>query len=258
MKYLFILIALILNAHAEGFFNEKSKGWHWYQRAVGSIKDKEDVKPTTARQTPPTREEKKPKTAKQRMNEIREELEEALSVAILDPTPAHVRTYQRLQQRWVNQSQLFSKVWMRNLIQHPSMDETVKNPTTQFGIQVKQAADQLRLQEKIHAFSKTHGLFFFYQGKCKFCQAMAQILLSLREKYGWHVVGISQDGTILPEFPDSKKENGISEAWGIQGVPAIFVVQPDTEVAKPIAYGLQSLEQIELNLVRQLDEERTL
>ena len=118
MKYLFILIALILNAHAEGFFNEKSERVALNNVPLDPLKIRRML---NLRQPDKhhRQEEKKPKTAKQRMNEIREELEEAPSVAILDPTPAHVRTYQRLQQRWVNQSQLFSKVWMRNLIQHP-------------------------------------------------------------------------------------------------------------------------------------------
>ena len=85
---------------------------------------------------------------------------------------------------------------------------------------------------------------------------MAQILLSLREI--WMACGGNFPRWDHPSRVSDSKREWDFRGLGIQGVPAIFVVQPDTEVAKPIAYGLQSLEQIELNLVRQLDEERTL
>ena len=108
------------------------------------------------------------------------------------------------------------------------------------------------MEAKVKALSTQYGLFFIYQGQCKFCQGMAGIVRQLSEKYGWKVLGISQDGVSLPEFPDSKKDNGISQAWGLKGVPAVFVVNPETEQAIPIGHGLISLNQLERNLMVQL------
>ena len=141
---------------------------------------------------------------------------------------------------------------MQNLLQSPELDATVKHPVTQFGIHLKKEDDQLKLEARVKALSQHYGLFFIYQGNCKFCQGMAGVVKQLSDKYGWKVLGISQDGLMLQEFPDSKRDNGISQAWSIKGVPAVFVVNPETEQIIPIGHGLISLDQLEHNLILQL------
>jgi type-F conjugative transfer system pilin assembly protein TraF len=246
MKKMWFIFSLIffessVDAH---FFNEKAKGWHWYQRQRDVASDMKDKsKPSEAN---------KPKNAVEELAEKRKTLEEALSESILRPTPQSVARYQQLQYRWLNQSQKFSSVWMQNLLQHPELDATVKNPVTQYGIHIQKEEDQIRMEAKIKALSSQYGLFYIYQGNCKFCKGMAGIVQKLSEKYQWTVLGISQDGVMLPEFSDSKRDNGISQAWGIKGVPAVFVVNPETEQVIPIGHGLISLDQLERNLLIQI------
>lgn len=236
---------LILSTVEGHFFNEKAKGWHWYQLAVGSDRPhtKDKSKPSEANM---------PKNAVSELAEKRKELDEAMAASILRPTSQNVARYQRLQSQWLNQSQTFASVWQHNLLQHPELDATVKHPVTQYGIQLKKEDDQRRLKHQIKGLSTQYGLFFIYQGQCKFCQGMAGVVKLLSETYGWKVLGISQDGVILPEFPDSKRDNGLSQAWGIRGVPAVFAVNPTSEEVIPIGHGLISLDQLERNLILQL------
>lgn len=259
MKWALIICSLILfesNVHAH-FFNEKAKGWHWYQ-------------PDAARDDPWTHKQKDAASDKNKsksetsngcnvtlpaVDELaarRKVLEEAMAESVLRPTPQSVDRVQRLQHQWINQSQKFSGIWMQNLLQNPELDATVKHPVTQFGIHLKKEDDQLKLEARVKALSQHYGLFFIYQGNCKFCQGMEGIVKQLSDKYGWKVLGVSQDGIMLPEFPDSKRDNGISQAWGIKGVPAVFVVNPETEQVIPIGHGLISLDQLERNLILQL------
>ena len=237
----FVLAVSNLQAH---FFNEKAKGWHWYQPQRDVASDMKDrSKPFEAN---------KPKSATDELSEKRKVLEEAMAESVLRPTPQNVARVQKLQYQWLNQSQKFSGIWMQNLLQNPNLDATVKHPVTQFGIHLKKEDDQLRLEARVKSLSQNYGLFFIYQGHCKFCQGMAGVVKQLSDKYGWKVLGISQDGHILPEFPESKRDNGISHAWGIKGVPAVFVVNPETEQVIPIGHGLISLDQLERNLILQL------
>lgn len=237
----FVLAVSNLQAH---FFNEKAKGWHWYQPQRDVASDMKDrSKPSEAN---------KPNKAVAELAEKRKVLEEATAEAILRPTPQNVANVQKLQYKWLNQSQKFSGMWMQNLLQNPNLDATVKHPVTQFGIHLKKEDDQLKLEAHVKALSQHYGLFFIYQGNCKFCQGMAGVVKQLSDKYGWKVLGISQDGRVLPEFPESKRDNGISQAWGIKGVPAVFVVNPETEQIIPIGHGLISLDQLERNLILQL------
>lgn len=251
MKWTLIIVTLMLalsklQAH---FFNEKAKGWHWYQPAAGPTRDdpwthkKEKSNPSEAN---------KPKNAVEELAEKRKVLEEVMAEAILRPNPRNVIKAQQMQHKLLNQSQKFSAVWIKNLLQNPELDATVKHPVTQFGIHLKKEDDQLKLESRVKVLSQHYGLFFIYQGNCTFCQGMAGVVKQLSDKYGWKVLGISQDGQVLPEFPESKRDNGISHAWGIKGVPAVFVVNPETEQVIPIGHGLISLDQLERNLILQL------
>lgn len=256
MKKMWFIVTVVLsgaNTHAH-FFNEKAKGWHWYQR-------QRDVASNKAGPDRPHKQDKseanKPNKAVTELAEKRKILEEAMAEAILRPTPQNVARVQKLQYQWINQSQKFSSLWMQNLLQNPELDATVKHPVTQFGIHLKKEDDQLKLETRVKSLSQHYGLFFIYQGNCTFCQGMAGVVKQLSEKYGWKVLGISQDGHVLPEFPESKRDNGISQAWGIKGVPAVFVVNPETEQVIPIGHGLISLEQLERNLILQLFKKGT-
>ncbi|MDP3334468.1 MAG: type-F conjugative transfer system pilin assembly protein TraF [Alphaproteobacteria bacterium] len=240
------LIFCNVDAH---FFNEKAKGWHWYQPQRDVASDMKDrSKPSEAN---------KPNKAVAELSEKRKILEEAMAESILRPTPQNIARVQKLHYQWINQSQKFSGVWMQNLLQSPELDATVKHPVTQYGIHLKKEDDQLKLETRVKALSQHYGLFFIYQGNCKFCQGMAGVVKQLSEKYGWKVLGISQDGHVLPEFPETKRDNGISQAWGIKGVPAVFVVNPETEQVIPIGHGLISLDQLERNLILQLFQKGT-
>ncbi len=260
MKKMWFILSLIFfesNVQAH-FFNEKAKGWHWYQAEPGP-KRQRDV----ASDTKDSSDKNKSKTetsngcnvtlhAVEELAEKRKVLEEAMAESILRPTPQNVARVQKLHYQWLDQSQKFSGLWMKNLLQSPELDATVKHPVTQFGIHLKKEDDQLKLETRVKSLSQHYGLFFIYQGNCKFCQGMAKVVKQLSEKYGWKVLGVSQDGMMLPEFPESKKDNGISQAWGIKGVPAVFVVNPETEQVIPIGHGLISLDQLEHNLILQL------
>jgi conjugal transfer pilus assembly protein TraF len=243
-----------LQAH---FFNEKAKGWHWYQRDAGP--KKAEPGPTRQRDIASDMKDKskpseanKPNKAVTELAEKRKVLEEAMAESILRPTQHNVARVQKLHYQGLNQSQKFSRIWMQNLLQNPELDATVKHPVTQFGIHLKKEDDQLKLEARVKTLSQHYGLFFIYQGNCTFCQGMEGIVKQLSDKYGWKVLGVSQDGIMLPEFPDSKRDNGISQAWGIKGVPAVFVVNPETEQVIPIGHGLISLDQLERNLILQL------
>lgn len=239
---IWIMVCLLCCSVDAHFFNEKAQGWHWYQV---------ETKPTK-KDKPQQYEVATPKSAVEELAEKRKALEEAMAEAILRPNPRNVIKAQQMQHKLLNQSQKFSAVWMQNLLQNPELDATVKHPVTQFGIRLKKEDDQFKIEDRVKELSRHYGLFFIYQGNCRFCKGMAGVVKQLSDKYGWKVLGVSQDGVVLPEFPESKRDNGISQAWGIKGVPSVFVVNPETEQVIPIGHGLISLDQLEHNLILQL------
>ena len=81
-----------------------------------------------------------------------------------------------------------------------------------------------------------------------------RIVQEFSKKYGWKMVAISVDGIEIEGFASSKINNGIVQTLGIDLVPAVYLINPKTNVAIPIAFGLVAMDQIENNIALQFKE----
>lgn len=242
MKHLIWSLAILsLNSLQAGWLERKAEGWAWYEEKEKPEQEKEE--PTKSSPT---------FSAAQQAELIRKNLEEKLSVAVLDPTPENVKAYMQEQQKALNQSARFSQVWAKVLLQDPSLDETLTSrPVSQYGIQVQK---QIELEERkalIKQLSLDYGLFFFYEGESKASQAFGLVVQEFVHKHAWEVLAVSTDGHLLEGFKNNQVNNGIAEKWSVQHYPALFLVNPKTTHIVPIAFGLASLDQIESNIVLQ-------
>ncbi len=59
--------------------------------------------------------------------------------------------------------------------------------------------------------------------------------------YGIKVIPITTDGISLPEFPNSFTNQGQAQKFHVTVEPSLFAVNPYTNKAFPITYGLISL-----------------
>ena len=96
--------------------------------------------------------------------------------------------------------------------------------------------------------SRDFGLMFFFRSDCPYCHQQAPVLRLLEQQYGMPVMGVSMDGGGLPQFPDARRDNGISMivsgGQGIQTVPALFLVHRETRQAVPIGTGALAIDEI--------------
>lgn len=150
-----------------------------------------------------------------------------------------------IQKELLDRSTRFAQRWMEVVYQTPGLDYTLHHPTSQVGRHVYLDQTRYVLETKIRALSKTHGLFFFYSGNCPYCKQFAPIVKAFADKYHWEVLGISLDGEILPEFPNSRRDNGSHAALGITSVPALLAVEPKQGKVIPLNSGLNTHDQIE-------------
>ena len=84
-------------------------------------------------------------------------------------------------------------------------------------------------------------------------QALALVIREFSLKYHLEVVAISVDEVLLEIFPESKLDNGVSQQFAIEIFPALYLINPKTKYALPIAYRLVSVDQIERNITLQFD-----
>lgn len=235
----FILLwALSLASLDAAWIDRKAEGWAWYEDP-----NKEDEKTSIPKEKPES------------IEQVRKELEDRLSKALLNPTDENIREYMKEQQKWVNKSEQFAIAWAKILLQHPELDETLKNPTSQYGIQLKEHIRQQKRRVKIEELARNNGLFFYYEGNAKTSQAFSEVVTNFAEKYGWTVLAISIDDVLLPDFPSSKLDNGISKMMQVKVFPSLYIVDPKQKLVTPIAYGLATLSDIENNIDTQFPTE---
>jgi len=214
-----------------GFFDKHAEGWHWYQDS--------DQNPVSSDQ------KKSPLNPTGTIEDQRKKLEQKLHAAIIEPTRENIMSYILAQKMVMDQSQRFSESWKRVVMTTPSLDETLVHPVDQNARQVYYDEQNKDLQTHIKGLAQDYGLFFFFREKCPYCHAFAPIVKRFSQKYGWTVLGISMDGGTLPEFPNAKRDNGISRRLQIAHVPALIALHPTTGKLIPLAYGMVSESEIE-------------
>ena len=100
-------------------------GWHFY------CDRPEETRETPPAPTPPSGSSARP--AMERILEMRRQLEEARASAILDPSPAKVAAYLRLQQETLQRAASFSDAFRRTVWATPELDYTLKRPVGALG-----------------------------------------------------------------------------------------------------------------------------
>ena len=220
--------------------DRKAEGWAWYEdRKIPQ--EKEAVEQS--------------KTPGERIEEEKRALDEKLSEAILNPTEEHVLAYMEAQQKWLEQSAKFAMTWERILVNNPYLDYTVTGrPVSQYGLQWYKEEEAQRREQLITSLTDDFGLFFFYEGSNQVSEIVGNIVHLLSQKYDFEVIGVSVDGATILSFPNSREDNGITEAFGVSMYPAIYLVNPQENVAIPISFGLMALDQIEKNIELQFGD----
>ena len=247
---LVIFLFLTQACYGASFFNDHTRGWHWYE---------------FREQEPGSEDQKQPdhhiatklssKSPTELVKTYREELEARLHRAWVYPTPQNLMAYQKMQQDLMNRSKVFATVWMQNVYQHPELDHTLISPVNQQARHIQIDLEKEQTRKVIQNLSQSYGLFFFFSSDCPYCHQFAPIVKRFAETYGWEVIAISVDGGSLAEFPNAQANNGLFEAWNVKVLPSLFAVNPGTQEVIPLAYGLTASDEME-NRIMTLMENR--
>ena len=228
------LIFVITNGYAiDQFYQKKAEGWFWY----------EDLKQKKANQRL-EKEQQEFKDPVAIIEKYQEELDFSLKQALAVPTMQNVATYLKMQQKLLRNSYNFANVWKRTLMYYPELDPTVKAPISHLGGQIYAGEREKNINNKIKALAKDYGLIFFFNSHCVYCHEFAKTVQNFTKRYGWEVLPVTLDGKSIPEYPNAKTNNGISERLSIYAVPALMLTNPTTGKIIPITFGLISEQEL--------------
>jgi len=140
---------------------------------------------------------------------------------------------------------------------NPQLDENVRIPSAQGARFVFYENERLEKQQIIKNLKNSYGLFYFYSGSCSYCKSFEPLIKQFSDMYGWEVIAISLDGAPSTVFQNWQPDNGIAQRWGVQTVPAVFAINPETDHVIPVANGFTGIDEMEKRIVTVVKGEKS-
>jgi len=223
-------------ATQKGFFRRGAEGWWWYRDPAEEEDDLEVGKPEDVLNI---------LNAAKTVEETREIFQASLNTALMTPTRFNVKRYMYAKQWFMVRAETFANVVQRVRWQSPDLDYSVSHPVNHIGLSVYKNERRKEDEANMVALGdQGDGLFFFMSSSCSYCAALAPLLRDIQQEYGLPVMAITVDGGGLPEFPNPRPDNGISEQLGVVTVPTLYLVRPATDEYIPIGSGVMSKNEI--------------
>ena len=223
---------------AQDQITEPSLGWHFYcDRADEGF----DEAPRQASPAPPAA-----RGAMARILAMRERLEEARAAAILDPAPAKVAAYLRLQRETLAKAAAFSDAFRRTVWATPTLDYTLTRPV---GALAKRVWGQARREERdavLANLGSRYGLIYLGHTDCLGCRVFGPLLRAFALRHRLDVLAVSMSGGPLEGWPQAVPNNGRAARLGLGGapLPAVALFDTATKQVLPVGFGVLAEDQL--------------
>lgn len=230
MKYIFLILVLISQQAAS--LNRQGPDYYEFLQE-SKITDKQETTVPAVSST----------DVMQQLTKIHTE---ALNTSILNPTAQNILRERMLAIVYMDLAQRYQERAQMVVNENPNINYLLKHPADDAAQKLQESIDDGNVRKRISELTKTHGLFFFFAGNCHHCKAFAPTIKRFAQRFGFEIIPISLDGSNLPEFPNSKKNNGQAEKLGVKTLPAVFAIDPKNGAAQSIllSYGNVSVKEL--------------
>ena len=216
-------------------------GWHFYC-------DREDDAPEDAPPPAPSASAPAPApgTATERIEAMRRALGEARAEAILDPSPANVTAYLRLQRDTLQRAATFSDAFRRTVWASPDLDYTLTRPVAALAKRLWSDERRAERGAALATLSERYGLIYLGDGACAACKVFGPLLRAFSSRHRLDVLAVSMTGGPLEGWPEAVPDGGRAARLGLAGVPLPAVVLFDTETGRvvPVGFGVMAEDQL--------------
>ena len=214
-----------------------SLGWHFYCDRDDREAEERPVQPAP---------QSSPSSARERILEMRRQLEEARAAAILDPSPAKVTTYLRLQQETLQRAAAFSDAFRRTVWATPELDYTLKRPVGALAKRLWSDERRAAVAGALARLGERYGLIYLGHTGCGGCRVFGPLLRAFAARHGLDVLAVSLTGGPLEGWPEAVPDNGRAAKLGLAGTPVPAVVLFDTQTKKvlPVGFGVMAEDQL--------------
>ena len=212
-----------------------SLGWHFYCDRQEQAQEAEPPPPSA----PAVADER---SATERILGLRRALEEARAEAILDPTPAKVTAYLRLQQETLQKAAAFSDAFRRTVWATPELDYTLRRPVGALAKQVWSDGRRQARDAALAGLGDRYGLIYLGHAGCAGCKVFGPLLRAFAMRHGLDVLAVSVTGEALEGWPEAVADNGRAARLGLSDmpVPALVLFDARTKRVVPVGFGVMA------------------
>ena len=213
-------------------------GWHFYC----DRQEEEPREPQRAEPVPVPHAGESMTSATERIAAMRKALEEARSEAILDPSPANVTAYLRLQQETLQRAAAFSDAFRRTVWATPELDYTLKRPVGALAKQVWSDGRRQARDRALATLGERYGLIYLGHAGCAGCKVFGPLLRAFAGRHGLDVLAVSLSGEALEGWPEAVPDNGRAARLdlGNAPVPALVLFDARTKRVVPVGFGVMA------------------
>lgn len=235
---IFVLLVSIVQNSFAGFFDERYRGWIYYElpKILTDNKDKSQDKDDSNRITP--------EQAKQEIEELSKELEDRKYILLARPTPENIKKYRVVLEKLFNKGEKIYSAWEMANFLYPEQVDYINNPSNVFAVKEKRAELQEQKQQAIKQFAGQVTLVFFFSPDCRYSQNFTPVLKNFVETYGFEIEAVSNDGSQHPMFKTVDAKELLS-TLGITAFPTVIAVGKDTAHAIEFVRGFRTLDELE-------------
>jgi conjugal transfer pilus assembly protein TraF len=232
-KYIVLLVLLtsISNCFAGSFYDQRYRGWLWFEegKKESNLKEEENIGPDQAREE---------------VELFAKELEERKFVMLARPTVKNVKAYRdKEQEMWQKAIKLDEATRMANFL-YPQLYDHMLEPTNAMAVKLKREIEGGAQEELIKEFATKFDLVLFFRAGCKYCKAFEPVLANFAQKYGFNIEAASMDGE-KSEFFKTSNANEVANRLGIEATPTVIAVSHDSKVAFELIRGFVSMSELE-------------
>ena len=219
--------------------SQPSLGWHFYC-------DRDEAAEPPQTRPAPAPADSNARTATERIEAMRRELEEARATAILDPTTRNVAAYLRLQRETLQRAATFSDVFRRTVWAAPELDYTLTRPVGALAKRLWSNERRAARDAALAALSERYGLIYLGHAGCAACRVFGPLLRAFATRHGLDVLAVSLSGEALEGWPEAVPDNGRAAKLGLAGtrVPAVVLFDTETKRAMPVGFGVLAEDQL--------------
>lgn len=217
------------------FWDDRYKGWFFYEPM--DKEDEDEKKKITKQYNFINWTEFKKLSAKDMRNLINELKE----LAIANPSENNVQTYMVAQKIATNKAVNFMKTWQDILKEHPSLDETVKQPGSQYASYQLKAQESKIQEEIIKKLSQddTVGILLMHSDENYYSNIQKPIFRNFIESTKWKTYSFVN----VDEYPD------IITKYGVETLPEVWLTTKDGKSVR-VSAGLRTQDVIESGIIQ--------